>query len=140
MYLATVALLIQAAQPPLGAEEIGIHPLLSPIEGWLIANPVWGGLTIAAIVVVCGELLHRSVRRYVLRFLEHVARHSPTDWDNAMFEAQMPQRLTWGVPLIVWYHGVLIVPGVSGGVTTILQRLLLATMVVVPRAGVRCGS
>ncbi len=108
-----------------------VHPFLRPLEGWLLANPLWGGLAVAAMVILLGEAIHRLVRGYVLRFLEHVARHSPTDWDDALFEAQMPQRLTWGVPLIVWYYGVLLVPGIPGGITTILQRLLLATMVVV---------
>ena len=124
-------LAVQAAQPTAGAQGSQIHPLLAPIEGWLITNPAWGTLTVAVGVIVIGEGLHRLIRRYVLRFLEHLARHSPTHWDNAFFEAKMPQRLTWGVPLIIWYFGVLIVPGIPGWVTAGVQRLLLSLMVVV---------
>ena len=107
-----------------------VHPFLRPFEGWLPEHQIWRALIVAVVVIVLGEVIHRLTRRYVLRFLEHVARHSPTDWDNALFEARMPQRLTWGVPLIVWYYGVPLVFG-FGGITTILQRLLLASMVVV---------
>ena len=130
-YLQLVMLAAQAAEPLPGSEVGQIQSLLSSIEGWLVANPIWSGLTVALVVIVLGEVAHRSVRSYILRFLEHVARHSPIDWDNALFEAQVPQRLTWGVPLIVWYYGVLLVPGIPEGGATIVQRLLLASMVVV---------
>ena len=43
----------------------------------------------------------------------------------------MPQRLVWGVPLLVWYYGVLIVPGVPEWALLVLQRGVLALMVVV---------
>jgi len=110
---------------------LALHPLLAPFEGWLATNPRLGALVVAAVVLLLGELLHRGFRRYILRFLEHLAEHSPTSWDNAFFEARLPQRLAWGVPLVVWYHGVLLVPGLPGDVTIVIRRILLATMVAV---------
>ena len=107
-YVQLVMLAAQVTEPLPGSEVDQIQPLLSFIEGWLAANPIWGGLTIALVVIVLGEVVHRLVRRYILRLLENIARHSPMDWDNVLFEAQMPQRLTWGVPLIIWYYGVLL--------------------------------
>ena len=130
-YVQLVMLVAQVTEPLPGSEIGQTQPLLSFIEGWLAANPIWGGLTIALVVIVLGEVVHRLVRRYILRLLENIARHSPMDWDDVLFEAQMPQRLTWGVPLIVWYYGVLLVPGIPEGGATIVQRLLLASMVVV---------
>jgi miniconductance mechanosensitive channel len=88
----------------------GIHPLLVPFENWIRGNPgVATVLTIVAVLVL-GELLHRVVRHLILRFLEGVARQTPQKWDEALFDARLPQRLAWGVPLLVWYYGLLLVP------------------------------
>jgi miniconductance mechanosensitive channel len=108
-----------------------VHPLLSPLEGWIQANPMLGTLAVASAILLLGELLNRLFRRYILRFLEALATQSPVQWDNAFFEARMPHRLAWGVPLVVWYLGVPLVPGLSPAIATLVQRFLLACMVVV---------
>ncbi len=108
-----------------------IHPLLSPIDGWLTAYPVWGAFGIAVVVLLLGEALHRLFRHYILNFLHYVAERSPVSWDNAFFEARLPHRLAWGVPLIIWYFGLLVIPGLPEDLTTIVRRVLLASMVVV---------
>jgi len=109
----------------------GIHPLLLPLEGWIVANPLWAGITIALFVLLFGETLHRIFRHWVLRFLRYVAEQSPTNWDIALFQVRMPQRLAWGVPLLVWYTGLPLVPGVPVDVAAVVRRVLLASMVVV---------
>jgi len=108
-----------------------IHPLLTPLEGWIEANPVLSALVIAGAVLLFGEAVHRIFRRYVLRFLQYMAERSPTDWDRLLFEARMPQRLAWGVPLLVWYLGVDLIPHLPEEVVLVLKRVLLASMVVV---------
>ena len=110
---------------------IGIHPLLMPLEGWISENPVLAGVVIALTVLAVGEILHRLFRHYVLRFLHYVAEHSPVDWDQAFFEARLPHRLAWGVPILVWYTGIVLVPGLPADWETVLRRVLLASMVVV---------
>ncbi len=109
----------------------GIHPLLAPLEGWIQANPAaatWGALLL---VLVVGELLHRVVRHLLLRFLEGVARQTPQKWDQALFDARLPQRLAWGVPLLVWYYGLLLVPFLPEAPLTVARHVLVACMVVV---------
>jgi miniconductance mechanosensitive channel len=108
-----------------------IHPLLAPLEDWILANPVLGGFAVAAAVLLVGEILHRVVRLYVLRGMEKLARQSAVGWDDALFHAKLPQRIVWGVPLLVWYYGILLVPGLPVQVATAAQRILLAAMVVV---------
>jgi len=108
-----------------------IHPLLTPLEGWITDNPILAGVVIALTVLAVGEILHRIFRHYVLRFLHYVAEHSPVDWDQAFFEARLPQRLAWGVPILVWYTGIVLVPGLPADWETVLRRVLLASMVVV---------
>jgi miniconductance mechanosensitive channel len=109
----------------------GVHPLLTPLEGWIETNPVLSALVIAGAVLLFGEAVHRLFRRYVLRFLQYMAERSPTDWDRLLFEARMPQRLAWGVPLLVWYLGVDLIPHLPAEVVLVLKRVLLASMVVV---------
>lgn len=109
----------------------GVHPLLSPLEGWILANPVAAAVLVALAVLVLGEVLHRAFRHWVLRFLQYVAKRSPVEWDNVLFEVRMPHRLAWGVPLLVWYMGVVLIPGLPQDVEVVLRRLLLASMVLV---------
>lgn len=108
-----------------------LHPILSPFADWIRLSPIWGAIAVGLAVVVAGELLHKVVRRLVLRFLQIVAVRSQTHWDDAFFEARTPQRLARGVPLVVWYYGVLIVPLIPAWATVGLQRILLALMVAV---------
>jgi miniconductance mechanosensitive channel len=108
-----------------------IHPLLAPLEGWILANPLTAAAVVALSVLLFGEVLHRIFRRWVLRFLQYVAERSPVNWDNVLFETRMPHRLAWGVPLLVWYTGVVLVPGLPGDVELVLRRILLASMIVV---------
>lgn len=120
----------QGASAGAGASE-SIHPLLSPLEGWLIAHPMVGALAVALAVLVLGEVLHRVFRHWVLSFLAYVAERSPVNWDNVLFETRMPHRLAWGVPLLVWYTGIVLIPGLPHDVELVLRRVLLASMVVV---------
>jgi miniconductance mechanosensitive channel len=111
--------------------QTAIHPLLAPLEAWILANPWLSALAVAFGVIVVGEILHRLVRHSILRFLEHVARQTPQQWDQALFDARLPQRLAWGVPLLIWYTGADLIPHVPGDVLLVIKRVLLASMVLV---------
>ncbi len=82
-------------------------------------------------VFLAAEGSHRAVRLYLLRLLSHLSARTQTHWDDAVLEAKLPQRIVWGVPLLVWYYGVVIVPGVPEWAFLALQRGVLALMVVV---------
>jgi miniconductance mechanosensitive channel len=112
--------------------EVGL-PLerMGPVGAWLESQPVWGALVVAAVVLLVGALLHGVVRNYILRFVEYVARQTPRQWDQALFDARLPQRLAWGVPLLVWYYGAVLIPHLPGDALLVVQRVLLASMVVV---------
>lgn len=108
-----------------------IHPLLTPFEDLIHAHPLAAALVVAVAVLLLGEILHRVIRHYLLRFLENVARGSAHAWDDALFDARLPQRLAWAIPLLVWHIGVDLIPYVSPHVLIILKRVLAALMVVV---------
>jgi miniconductance mechanosensitive channel len=112
-------------------ETNAIHPLLAPFEDLLLAHPSTSLVVALVVVLVVGEVLHRGVRHLLLRFLEGLARQTPQKWDEALFDARMPQRLAWGVPLLVWYYGLILVPFLPPEPLTVLRRVLLASMVVV---------
>lgn len=98
---------------------------------WLESHPFGGALSVALAVLLVGALFHRVVRHYILRFLEYIARQTPRKWDEALFDARLPQRLAWGVPLLIWYYGVVLVPHLPSDALLVTRRVLLATMVVV---------
>jgi miniconductance mechanosensitive channel len=108
-----------------------VHPLLAPLEAWIVAYPWASALLIAAAVLLVGEILHRVVRRTILRLLEHIARQTPQQWDQALFDARLPQRLAWGVPVLVWYSGANVVPYLPPDVLLVIKRVLMATLVVI---------
>ena len=82
-------------------------------------------------VLLVGQGLHRGAQRYLLRLLRLLAARTQSRWDDAALEARLPHRLVWGIPLLAWYYGVLIVPGVPTWAFLALQRGILALMVVV---------
>jgi len=108
-----------------------VHPLLIPFADWIHANPLTAALLVAALVLLFGEVVHRIVRHYILRYLEDVARESRHAWDQALFDARLPQRLAWGVPLLVWQLGADLVPYLAPDVLLVVKRVILATMVMV---------
>jgi miniconductance mechanosensitive channel len=114
-----------------GASAQGIHPLLLPLEETIRANPGTATVVTVLLVLLAGEILHRIVRHLILRFLEGVARQTPQKWDQALFDARLPQRLAWGVPLLVWYYGLLLVPFLPDDPLVVARRVLLASMVLV---------
>ena len=106
-------------------------PLVESLQLWGQANPGWAtGLALLGIFLA-GVLLLRVVQHYILRFVEYVARQTPAQWDQALFDARFPQRLSWGLPLLVWYFGLLVVPYLPETPLDILRRVLLASMVLV---------
>jgi miniconductance mechanosensitive channel len=109
----------------------GVHPLLAPMEEVIQANPGTSTLVALLLVFLVGEILHRVVRRFILRFLEQMARQTPQQWDQALFDARLPQRMAWGVPLLVWYYGLVLVPFLPEDPLLVLRRVLLASMIVV---------
>jgi miniconductance mechanosensitive channel len=123
--LASTAFAIQAS------DEVRIHPLLQPFDDWIIAHPWTSALLVAAAVVGVGAILHRVVRHYFLRFLEYVARRTPQQWDQVLFDAGVPQRLAWSVPVLAWYFGADLIPHLPADILLIFRRVLLATLVVI---------
>jgi miniconductance mechanosensitive channel len=115
---------------PSGGEALPLDRL-GALGEWVGQNPLWGGAAVALLVLLAGAALLRVVSHYILRFLEYVARQTPRNWDQALFDARLPQRLAWGVPLLVWYHGALLVPHLPPDALLVTQRVLLASMVVV---------
>jgi miniconductance mechanosensitive channel len=128
---ATTGAAIPDAQDLPARAAAPVHPILAPFGDWIQANPLTSALVIALGVLLFGEILHRIVRHYILRYLEGVARESRHAWDQALFDARLPQRLAWGVPLLVWQLGVDLVPHVPPDVLLVVKRVILATMVVV---------
>jgi miniconductance mechanosensitive channel len=111
--------------------DAAVHPFLSSHAAWIQANPVTSALLVAALVLLVGEILHRIIRHSLLRYLEGVARESRHAWDQALFDARLPQRLAWAVPLLVWQFGAALIPHLHPDALLVIRRVILATLMVV---------
>src|SRR5690606_6015115 len=76
-------------------------------------------------------LIHLIGRRYVVRGLHALMRRSPLAWDDLLVEFKVVQRAFAIVPLLVLRGGLELVPGLSAGMETFLERLVAACMILV---------
>lgn len=102
------------------------------------ADPVWfegqslfDALSGLAILIVVGFLLFFLVRRYALRAIAAFAKHSPTEWDDLLFEHRVFHRLAWATPLVIVHQGSRFVSTLPQELTLLLQRLAFGGLAVV---------
>jgi len=88
-------------------------------------------LTALAIVGGVALLIFFVVRRYVLRAIATFAKHSPTPWDDVLYQRKLFHRLTWATPLIVVHQGVRFLPRLPDELVGLLQRLALGFLAIV---------
>jgi len=102
-----------------------------PVGAWLDAHPVFAALSGLFILLVFSWVVTFVARRIILSVVSALAKRSPTAWDDVMLEEGVFHRLTWLLPLLVIYRGIPLVPSLPGALDEFLQRLVLATMVLV---------
>lgn len=86
---------------------------------------VLGGLVLFAI------LAHFVTRRILLVLLTRFAKRTRSGWDDIIIEHSVPARLVPIVPLIILNRGLIFTPGLGEEFREFLQRLIVATMVLV---------
>ena len=88
-------------------------------------------LTGLAILGGVALLVYFLVRRYALRAIGAVAKHSPTPWDDVLYQQRVFHRLTWATPLIIVHQGVQFLPRLPEELSELLQRLALGFLAIV---------
>lgn len=101
------------------------------LEVLIEAYPLASAFAALLLLLAVGEGAHRLVRHYLLRAFRRLAEQSPVDWDRLLFEHRVFQRLTWAVPLWIYYQGVPHIPHLPDTVGTVVRRLALACSVLV---------
>ena len=108
--------------------------ILDSISSWLPpALQSGAGYTLFLLTLVgLGVLLvHLIGRRFVVRGLHALMRRSTVAWDDLLVEFKVVQRAFAIVPLLVLRGGLELVPGLSAGMETFLERLVAACMILV---------
>jgi miniconductance mechanosensitive channel len=98
---------------------------------WIEANPqlaMWIGM---AVLVGLSLLAYLVVAGLLLPFLRMATKRSKTWWDDVLVERKVFQRLVPLVPAFVLHWGITLVPHLPDVAVTIVQRVAIATMVVV---------
>ncbi|HEX7049300.1 MAG TPA: mechanosensitive ion channel family protein [Longimicrobiales bacterium] len=98
---------------------------------WLDRYPILTAILGLAALAGVSWIALRVVQRYLLRAVAAVARHSTTTWDEAIFDRAVFHRLAWGVPLLVVYYGVVLVPNLGFELSRVIQRVAVASLVLV---------
>jgi miniconductance mechanosensitive channel len=98
------------------AREIAGHPLAIQAIGLCAL-----GLGVLA--------LHFVTRRFLVRWIERFVEGSGTDWDDALHEAQVFDRLVAMVPAVLGWYGVRFLPEVGETLEAVVSRVALATIV-----------
>ncbi|HET8985700.1 MAG TPA: mechanosensitive ion channel family protein [Trueperaceae bacterium] len=84
-------------------------------------------LGLAIIAWVAFEVTHR----YVLQWLYHLGQRTTVEWDDALVKRGFFRLLGWAVPLLIVRAGLPYLPALGPGVTVLLQRTIVALIVVV---------
>lgn len=104
------------------------------IEQWLPASwhepLVISGISALALLALA-IVSHLLVRHIVLPVIHAILRRSRFQWDDAIIEHKVLHRLVPVVPLLVINRGILAVPNLSEELTSFVQRLAMAIIVVV---------
>lgn len=103
-------------------------------EQWLPASwhepLIVTGISALALVVLA-IIAHLIVRYIVLPIIHAILRRSRFEWDDAIIEHKVLHRLAPVAPLLVINRGILAVPNLSEELTSFVQRLAMAIIVVV---------
>lgn len=109
------------------ADLLGLGGVLS----WLNEHPLLsGGVGLVLLAVVAWAAL-RVVRRYLLRLITILVRHSPTSWDEVLLDRDLFHRLAWAVPVFLIYQGISLVPYLPSGVEILVKRLTVASLAII---------
>lgn len=135
--------LIQGRKRRVELGELEIVKLMVESEGagalatWFNAQPVLGPIValIALAVVAWGTLV--VSQRYLVRAVAAVARRMPLWQTDIVLGESLIRRLAWLAPLIIVHLGVPFIPHLPGDIPDLLQRLALATLLLI---GVRVFS
>jgi len=109
-----------------------------PSPGWLEVwvaerlpeHPLWAmGLSLAG-VLAAAVLAYLLARYLLLQLAARVIRQSRTGWDDAIVARRVLHKLVPIVPTLVLYHGFAVVPGLGDHFRLLLQRVAMATILV----------
>jgi miniconductance mechanosensitive channel len=99
-------------------------------QAWLDAFPLAEtGLWVVG-VFFFSWLADLLAKQILLQAISRVVRRTRFTWDDAIQERRVFNRLAHIAPAAVIYYGAILVPGLSQGVSQLIQRVALALMVI----------
>jgi len=93
--------------------------------------PALVGIAVLTLVATLSLGVLPVVRRYVVRAVHRWLQGRKSLWGDKLVETGFFRRLTWAVPVVVFYQGLLVVPALPSAVIDFLSRLTLAVLTLV---------
>lgn len=76
-------------------------------------------------------LVHLILRRFLVRGIDRLVRHSSTSWDDALQESRVFERIALVVPVLVIWQGSALIPEIPDRLLDLLQRLAVSSIVLI---------
>src|SRR5690606_384870 len=98
---------------------------------WLNLRILDGTPVLALIgLVIAAWLSWYVASRIVARVLARLAQASPTNWDDALIEHRVPQRMAWLLPAMVLLVGIQYITGIPEFVRLVVRNVTVAWMAI----------
>ncbi|HWV57490.1 MAG TPA: mechanosensitive ion channel family protein [Longimicrobiales bacterium] len=97
----------------------------------LLNDPVAQAALGVSALAVASLLIHLVVRPYVLKLAHVVVKRTRVEWDEVLFEARVPHRVSALIPLLLFQIGLDWVPALGEGFEGFLRSLATACVILV---------
>ena len=104
---------------------------IAELTAWLARYPALEATLVLAALVAAAWLADVLAKRLLVRWINRLARRTRATWDDALRRRRVFGRLALIVPAGVLYYGFRLVPGLSSGITGMLEDGARAAMVFV---------
>jgi miniconductance mechanosensitive channel len=84
-----------------------------------------------ALLALLSLALHLFARPYVVKLVHLAVQRTRVDWDEIIFESQVPHRLSLLIPLLALQIGLEWVPGLGADSYGLIDRVLASSMILV---------
>jgi len=125
------SLLLQAVGADAPLPDPTVFPLPSSLDAWIGLHPLPGALIGLATLLIVSWLSDVVARRYILRVVSRVVIRTTFTWDDVLLKHRVFRRLAHVVPALVIYFGLPWVPGLSGALESLGQRVAASVLVIV---------
>ena len=94
-------------------------------------NPVVQSVFGIILLILAAYVVDRLFKRILTKIITPLIKRTKTKWDDALLKHNVLGKAAHLAPALLVYHGITLVPGLSAGVTQVIQRIVGAAVILV---------